>query len=87
MKLEFHWRLLQGGETPNMTRAGEGMRRETGLPDLGRQVEFCRRAAQCGITGLLTDIGATKADPIPARGGPRNGHGSRSNSLWPQRRG
>jgi alkanesulfonate monooxygenase len=47
-----------------MTRAGEGMRRETGLPDLGRQTEFCRRAEQCGITGLLTDIGATKPDPI-----------------------
>src|SRR4029077_6861701 len=64
MKLTFHWRLLQGGETANMTRAGEGMRRETGLPDLGRQLEFCRRAELCGITGLLTDIGATKPDPI-----------------------
>ncbi len=64
MKLTFHWRLLQGGETPNMTRAGEGLRRETGLPDLERQAEFCRAAEQCGITGLLTDIGATKPDPI-----------------------
>ena len=64
MKLTFHWRLLQGGETPNMTRAGEGMRRETGLPDLERQVEFCRRAEEYGIIGLLTDIGATKPDPI-----------------------
>ena len=64
MKLKFHWRLLQGGETPNMTRAGEGMRRETGLPDLERQAEFCRRAEKCGITGMLTDIGATKPDPI-----------------------
>jgi alkanesulfonate monooxygenase len=64
MTLEFHWRLLQGGETANMTRAAEGGRRETGLPDLGRQTEFCRYAEQCGITGLLTDIGATKPDPI-----------------------
>lgn len=64
MKLTFHWRLLQGGETPNLTRAAEGMRRETGLPDLRRQTEFCRRAEQCGLTGLLTDIGATKPDPI-----------------------
>jgi alkanesulfonate monooxygenase len=64
MKLKFHWRLLQGGETPNLTRAAEGMRRETGLPDLERQAEFCRRAEECGITGLLTDIGATKPDPI-----------------------
>ncbi|HWM25190.1 MAG TPA: LLM class flavin-dependent oxidoreductase [Chthoniobacterales bacterium] len=64
MKLNFHWRLLQGGEPPNLTRAAEGLRRETGLPDLERQAEFCRRAEQCGITGLLTDIGATKPDPI-----------------------
>jgi alkanesulfonate monooxygenase len=64
MKLTFHWRLLQGGETPNLTRAGEGMRRETGLPDLGRQAEFCRHAEEYGITGLLTDVGATKPDPI-----------------------
>jgi alkanesulfonate monooxygenase len=64
MKLKFHWRLLQGGETANMTRAGEGMRRETGLPDLERQVEFCQRAEKWGITGLLTDVGATKPDPI-----------------------
>jgi alkanesulfonate monooxygenase len=64
MNLKFHWRLLQGGETPNMTRAAEGGRRETGLPDLGRQSELCRRAEQYGITGMLTDIGATKPDPI-----------------------
>jgi alkanesulfonate monooxygenase len=64
MKLTFHWRLLQGGETSNMTRAIEGLRRETGLPDRKRQTEFCRRAEECGITGLLTDIGATKPDPI-----------------------
>jgi len=64
MRLKFHWRLLQGGETSNMTRAIEGLRRETGLPDLERQAEFCRRAEECGITGLLTDIGATKPDPI-----------------------
>src|SRR5690242_15337069 len=64
MKLKFHWRLLQGGETANMTRAAGWNRRETGLPDLPRQAEFCRRAEECGITGLLTDIGAAKPDPI-----------------------
>jgi alkanesulfonate monooxygenase len=64
MKLKFHWRLLQGGETANMTRAAGWNRRETGLPDLERQAEFCRRAEECGITGLLTDIGAAKPDPI-----------------------
>lgn len=64
MKMKFHWRLLQGGETANMTRAAGWNRRETGLPDLERQAEFCRRAEECGITGLLTDIGAAKPDPI-----------------------
>lgn len=47
-----------------MTRAAGWNRRETGLPDVERQAEFCRRAEQCGITGLLTDIGAAKPDPI-----------------------
>jgi alkanesulfonate monooxygenase len=64
MKMKFHWRLLQGGETANMTRAAGWNRRETGLPDLERQVEFCRSAEECGMTGLLTDIGAAKPDPI-----------------------
>ena len=64
MKMKFHWRLLQGGETANMTRATGWNRRETGLPDLERQAEFCRHAEECGITGLLTDVGAAKPDPI-----------------------
>src|SRR4051812_33419086 len=64
MKMKFHWRLLQGGETANMTRAAGWNRRETGLPDLERQAGFCRRAEECGITGLLTHIGAAKPDPI-----------------------
>jgi alkanesulfonate monooxygenase len=64
MKMKFHWRLLQGGETANMTRAAGWSRRETSLPSLDRQTEFCRAAESCGITGLLTDIGAAKPDPI-----------------------
>ena len=64
MKLKFHWRLLQGGETQGVTRATGAGLRATGLPDLKTQIEFCRQAEESGITGLLTDIGAAKPDPI-----------------------
>jgi alkanesulfonate monooxygenase len=63
--LRFHWRLLQGGEIRDVaTRATGASRRATGLPDLEHQIEFCRQAETSGITGLLTDIGAAKPDPI-----------------------
>jgi alkanesulfonate monooxygenase len=62
--LRFHWRLLQGGETVGVTRATGASQRATGLPDLEHQIEFCRQAEASGITGLLTDIGAAKPDPI-----------------------
>jgi alkanesulfonate monooxygenase len=65
MKLKFHWRLLQGGEMRGVTtRATGASQRATGLPDLEHQIEFCRQAEESGITGLLTDIGASKPDPI-----------------------
>jgi alkanesulfonate monooxygenase len=64
MKLRFHWRLLQGGETRGDTRATGASQRATGLPDLESQIKFCRQAEEAGITGLLTDIGAAKPDPI-----------------------
>jgi alkanesulfonate monooxygenase len=64
MKLKFHWRLLQGGETRGVTRATGAGQRATGLPDLEHQIEFCRQAEESGMTGLLTDIGAAKPDPI-----------------------
>ncbi len=62
--LKIHWRLLQGGENETMTRALSESLAQTGLPDPGPQVEFCRRAEAAGIAGLLTDFGATKPDPI-----------------------
>jgi alkanesulfonate monooxygenase len=63
--LRFHWRLLQGGEIRGVTtRATGASQRATGLPDLEHQIEFCRQAEESGIAGLLTDIGATKPDPI-----------------------
>jgi len=64
MNLRFHWRLLQGGETAGVTRATASSQRATGLPDLERQIEFCRQAEESGMAGLLTDIGAAKPDPI-----------------------
>src|SRR5215469_6421595 len=64
MKLRFHCRMLQGGETRGDTRATGASQRATGLPDLESQIKFCRQAEEAGITGLLTDIGAAKPDPI-----------------------
>jgi alkanesulfonate monooxygenase len=64
MKLKFHWRLLQGGEARGLTRATGASQRATGLPDLEKQIRFCHQAEECGITGLLTDVGAAKPDPI-----------------------
>jgi alkanesulfonate monooxygenase len=65
MRLKFHWRLLQGGEIRSVTtRATGASQRATGLPDLEHQIEFCRQAEAAGITGLLTDVGASKPDPI-----------------------
>ena len=65
MNLKFHWRLLQGGETRGVTtRATGASQRATGLPDREHQIEFCRQAETSGIIGLLTDIGASKPDPL-----------------------
>jgi alkanesulfonate monooxygenase len=63
MPLRFHWRLPHGGETTGDTRAQYDQIR-IGLPDLEAQIDFCRRAEQCGIDSLLTDFGYAKPDPI-----------------------
>jgi alkanesulfonate monooxygenase len=62
--LKFHWRLLQGGERSAITRASGSSSSSTGLPDLEAQIDFCRKAEQVGIQGLLTDFGASKPDSI-----------------------
>ena len=64
MALKFHWRLLQGGERSAITRASGSSSCSTGLPDLEAQIDFCRKAEQVGIQGLLTDFGASKPDSI-----------------------
>jgi alkanesulfonate monooxygenase len=66
MSLKFHWRLLQGGESsgPGVTRSKQLALRESSLPDLDAQAEFCRRAEQAGIKSVLVDINFGKPDPI-----------------------
>ena len=62
--LRFHWRLPHGGEinsTPLSIQAGSNV---IGLPDLERQIHFCRQAEQYGIDSLLTDFGFAKPDPL-----------------------
>jgi hypothetical protein len=62
--ISFHWRLSQGGEKPNASRALNQSSPETGLPDLESQIEFCRAAEGCGIDSLLVAFGYYMPDPI-----------------------
>jgi alkanesulfonate monooxygenase len=62
--LRFHWRLPQGGERPNASRAHQASLADAGRPDLDVQVPFARAAEQYGIDSLLIDFGWSKPDPI-----------------------
>src|ERR1700704_2652804 len=62
--LRFHWRLLQRGEEGGVTRASQASSMEAGLPDLPAQVDFSRRAQECGIDSLLVDINFAKPEPM-----------------------
>lgn len=62
--LRFHWRLVQRGEKPLMTRSLRDERLETALPDLESQAEFCRRAEEGGIDSVLVDINFATPDPM-----------------------
>lgn len=62
--LRFHWRLAQGGEKANASRASNQRASETGLPDLESQIEFCRSAEACGIDSLLVAFGYYMPDPM-----------------------
>lgn len=64
MAVKFHWRLLQGGETDGFTRTTGSTHPAVALPDIVRQAEFCRRAEESGIQGVLTDFGSGKPDSI-----------------------
>jgi alkanesulfonate monooxygenase len=62
--LRIHWRLPQRGEGTAITRSGQALLAETGLPDLENQIRFCREAEECGIDSLLVDFGWLKPDAI-----------------------
>ena len=64
MALQFHWRLIEGGETRANTVHVLRDAPEKALPDLPAQIQFCREAEQCGIDSLLVDINFGKPDPI-----------------------
>ena len=62
--LRFHWRLPHGGEINSTPLSVQAHSDVIGLPDLERQIHFCRKAEQYGIDSLLTDFGFTKPDPL-----------------------
>lgn len=62
--LRFHWRLPHGGEINSTPLSVQERSTTIGLPDLERQIHFCRLAEQYGIDSLLTDFGFAKPDPL-----------------------
>jgi alkanesulfonate monooxygenase len=62
--LRFHWRLPFGGERSGAARAAQADTPQVGLPDLAAQIDFCRRAEECGIDSVLVDFGFAKPDSI-----------------------
>lgn len=64
MPLRFHWRLPHGGEIDSTPLSVQARSNVIGLPDLERQIHFCRQAEQHGIDSLLTDFGFAKPDPL-----------------------
>ena len=61
MPLRFHWSLSQVGDKFRRANSTEFMK---GLPDFEAQLEFCRRAEQCGIDSVLMAVGFTRPDPM-----------------------
>jgi alkanesulfonate monooxygenase len=59
--LRFHWSLSSAGDA---LRGAQSRAAHSGVPDIAAHVEFCRRAADCGIESLLVAFGAHRADPI-----------------------
>jgi alkanesulfonate monooxygenase len=59
--LRFHWSMSAAGEPWRGTvpRASQ-----SGMPDLGTLVEFCRLAERSGIDSLLTAFGFHRPDPM-----------------------
>jgi alkanesulfonate monooxygenase len=61
MGLRFHWSMSSAGENH---RGAKSRAAQSGLPNLGAYVEFCRHASECGIDSLLTAFGFHRPDPI-----------------------
>ena len=61
MALRFHWSLSSAGESHKGALARGA---QSGVPNLAAHVEFCQRAAACGIESLLTAFGFHRPDPI-----------------------
>ena len=59
--IRFHWSLSAVGDAMRRAQATSTM---TGLPSLDAQIEFCRRAEECGVESVLMAIGFTRPDPI-----------------------
>ena len=62
--IEFHWRLIQGGEGGGLSRSLQLETDSVALPDVAAQAAFCQKAEQAGMESLLTDISYGKPDPL-----------------------
>ncbi|NQZ06638.1 MAG: LLM class flavin-dependent oxidoreductase [Algicola sp.] len=60
--LKIHWRLSQGGEGKERTRASMVAQLCSAQPDLTNQVAFARQAERLGFDSLLVDFGLNKPD-------------------------
>jgi alkanesulfonate monooxygenase len=60
-RLRFHWSLSAAGDP---LRAARPRAEQSGIPDIGAHVEFCRLAERSGIESLLTAYGFHRPDPI-----------------------
>ena len=63
--MRFHWRLVQGGESENdLLSSQKRDERKLALPELDKQIDFCKTAEKLVIDSLLVDINYAKPDPI-----------------------
>lgn len=63
-EIQFHWRLIQGGEPDNNSRARQFDLDSVALPGIKEQVEFSRFAEAAGMESLLTDFSYGKPDSM-----------------------
>ncbi len=63
-EIKFHWRLIQGGEPDNNSRARQNDIDSIALPGLQEQIEFSKLAEEAGMNSLLTDFSFGKPDSL-----------------------